>query len=251
MILSTGPTGSGKTTTLSTALSRVNREDSNIITVEDPVEYQLPNINQSQVNVAADITFARGLRAILRQDPDVIMVGEIRDRETADIAVHAALTGHLVFSSVHTNDAASTLPRLLDMGVEPFLIASSVIGVIGQRLVRVVCRDCRTTYKPDAGVLDELGILKEDRGDHVVFARGTGCHACGNRGYRGRTGVFEVMRMTESIKRMVMEGRSALEIRDAAVGEGMILMQECGVSKVLGGITSPEEVLRVLYVEED
>ncbi len=251
MILSTGPTGSGKTTTLYTALNRVNREGSNIITIEDPVEYQLPNINQSQVNLPANITFARGLRAILRQDPDVIMVGEIRDRETADIAVHAALTGHLVFSSVHTNDAASTLPRLLDMGVEPFLIASSVIGVIGQRLVRVICRDCKQNYKPDASILDQLGISKKDRGDHVVFARGTGCQACGNRGYRGRTGVFEVMRMTEPIKRLVMQERSALDIRDAAIADRMVLMRECGVRKVLDGVTSPEEVLRVLYVEED
>ncbi len=251
MVLSTGPTGSGKTTSLYTALNRVNREDFNIVTIEDPVEYQLANVNQSQVNVPANITFARGLRAILRQDPDVIMVGEIRDLETAEIAVQAALTGHLVFSSLHTNDAASALPRLLDMGVEPFLIASSVIGVIGQRLLRVVCRSCRTTYHPDSNILDQLGVPQEDRGDHLLFSRGAGCPACSNRGYRGRTGVFEVLRVTDAIKRLVMEGRSALDVRDAAVAEGMVLMQQSGVRQLLDGATTPEEVLRVLYVQEE
>jgi type IV pilus assembly protein PilB len=250
MVLSTGPTGSGKTTTLYTALNRVNRGTNNIVTIEDPVEYQLSGINQSQVNLAASITFARGLRAILRQDPDVIMVGEIRDRETAEIAVQSALTGHLVFSSLHTNDAASALPRLLDMGVEPFLIASSVIGVVGQRLVRVVCRNCKVSYQPEPQVMEELGLPKEDW-KKARFVRGEGCAICGDRGYRGRTGVFEVLRMSDPIKRMVLEKRSALEIRDAAVAEGMIVMQGCGLRKVLGGITSPEEVMRVIYVEED
>jgi type IV pilus assembly protein PilB len=251
MILATGPTGSGKTTALYTALNRVNSEDRNIVTVEDPVEYQLVGINQSQVHTAANITFARGLRAILRQDPDVIMVGEIRDLETAEIAVQAALTGHLVFSSLHTNDAASALPRLLDMGVEPFLIASSVIGVVGQRLVRVVCRDCKATYKPDTELLDELGIPKGKERDGMLFAQGEGCPGCANRGYRGRTGVFEVLRMTDSIKRLVMAGQSAIEIRDAAVADGMMLMKESGLAKVLDGTTSPEELMRVIYVEED
>jgi len=249
MILATGPTGSGKTTTLYTALNRVNRGDNNIVTIEDPVEYQLPGINQSQVREAANITFARGLRAILRQDPDVIMVGEIRDRETADIAIHAALTGHLVFSSLHTNDAASALPRLLDMGIEPFLIASSVIGVIGQRLVREVCRECKVTYRPDPEVLEDLGI--SDQGKDVRFARGEGCQSCGGRGYRGRTGVFEVLRVTDPIKRLVLAKKSSLEIREQAVSEGMILMKECGLRKVLAGTTSPEEVLRVVYIEEE
>jgi len=250
MILSTGPTGSGKTTALYTALNRINSEDRNIVTVEDPVEYQLVGINQSQVHAGAGITFARGLRAILRQDPDIIMVGEIRDLETAEIAIQAALTGHLVFSSLHTNDAASALPRLIDMGVEPFLIASSVIAAIGQRLVRVVCRNCKTTYKPDAKVLDELGVPPEKR-KNLVFSRGQGCSTCSNRGYRGRTGVFEILRMNERIKRLVMEGKSALEIRDAAVADNMVLMQDCGRAKVLDGITTPEEVMRVVYVEED
>jgi type IV pilus assembly protein PilB len=250
MILATGPTGSGKTTTLYTALNRVNREDSNIVTIEDPVEYQLANINQSQVNIPANITFAKGLRAILRQDPDIIMVGEIRDRETAEIAIQAALTGHVVFSSLHTNDAASSLPRLLDMGVEPFLIASSVIGAIAQRLVRMVCRNCRETYTPDSDILDRLGVPEEDRRGDLTFSRGTGCQACTNRGYRGRTGVFEVLRVSDPIKRLVMEGRSSLDVRDAAVRDGMVLMQQCGVRKVLDGTTTPEEVLRVLYVEE-
>jgi type IV pilus assembly protein PilB len=250
MILSTGPTGSGKTTTLYTALNRVNRGTSNIVTIEDPVEYQLVGINQSQVNLAANITFARGLRAILRQDPDVIMVGEIRDRETAEIAVQAALTGHLVFSSLHTNDAASALPRLLDMGVEPFLIASSVIGVIGQRLVRAVCPNCKVSYEPEREILQELGVPPEEE-EGIRFVRGEGCQVCSNRGYRGRTGVFEVLRMSDTIKRLVLAGRSALEIRDEAVREGMVLMQDCGLRKVLDGVTSPEEVMRVIYVEED
>ena len=250
MILATGPTGSGKTTALYTALNRVNSEDRNIVTIEDPVEYQLVGINQSQVNLPANITFARGLRAILRQDPDVIMVGEIRDLETAEIAVQAALTGHLVFSSLHTNDAASALPRLLDMGVEPFLIASSIIGVIGQRLVRVVCRNCKVTYKPEPEVLDRLAVPAEMRKD-ALFARGEGCQVCSQRGYKGRTGVYEILRMNENIKRLVMDGRSALEIRDAAVAEGMILMKDCGLAKVLDGTTTPEEVMRVVYVEDD
>jgi len=250
MLLSTGPTGSGKTTTLYTALNRVNTGDNNIVTIEDPVEYQLAGINQSQVNMAASITFARGLRAILRQDPDVIMVGEIRDRETAEIAVQSALTGHLVFSSLHTNDAASALPRLLDMGVEPFLIASSVIGVIAQRLVRVVCRNCKVSYQPEERVLEELGVPEEDR-PHARFVRGTGCPVCSNRGYRGRTGVFEVLRMSDSTKRMVLDKRSTLEIRDRAVADGMLLMQQTGLRKVLDGTTTPEEVMRVIYVEEE
>jgi len=251
MLLSTGPTGSGKTTTLYTALNRVNHGGNNIVTVEDPVEYQIPGINQTQVNLAAGITFARGLRAIVRQDPDVIMVGEIRDRETAEIAVQSALTGHLVFSSLHTNDAASALPRLLDMGVEPFLIASSVIGVIGQRLVRMVCRNCKVSYQPDARIMEELGIPQAEQREEIRLARGEGCPACSNRGYRGRTGVFEVLRMSERTKRLVMEKRAALEIREAAVAEGMVVMQECGLRKVLQGITSPEEMMRVIYVEEE
>ncbi|MFB3880584.1 MAG: GspE/PulE family protein [Armatimonadota bacterium] len=250
MVLATGPTGSGKTTALYTALNRVNSEDRNIVTIEDPVEYQLVGINQSQVNVAANITFARGLRAILRQDPDVVMVGEIRDLETAEIAVQAALTGHLVFSSLHTNDAASALPRLLDMGVEPFLIASSIIGVIGQRLVRVVCRNCKVTYKPEPEVLDRLAVPPERR-KGALFARGEGCQACSQRGYKGRTGVYEILRMNDKIKRLVMDGRSALEIREAAVADGMLLMKDCGLAKVLDGTTTPEEVMRVIYVEDE
>ena len=250
MVLAAGPTGSGKTTALYTALNRVNSEDRNIVTIEDPVEYQLVGINQSQVNLPANITFARGLRAILRQDPDVIMVGEIRDLETAEIGVQAALTGHLVFSSLHTNDAAAALPRLLDMGVEPFLIASSIIGVIGQRLVRMVCRNCKSTYEPDPRVLDELGVSPDKR-EGILFSRGEGCQVCSQRGYKGRTGVFEVLRMTDKLKRLVMEGQSSLQIREAAVAEGMVLMKDCGLSKVLDGTTTPEEVMRVIYVEDE
>ena len=250
LALVTGPTGSGKTTTLYSAPDLLRSPERNILTVEDPVEYQLVGINQSQVHAGAGITFARGLRAILRQDPDIIMVGEIRDLETAEIAIQAALTGHLVFSSLHTNDAASALPRLLDMGVEPFLIASSVIAVVGQRLVRVVCRNCKTTYKPDAKVLDELGVPADMR-KGLLFSRGQGCPTCSNRGYRGRTGVFEILRMNEAIKRLVMEGKSALDIRDAAVADNMVLMKECGLAKVIDGVTTPEEIMRVVYVEEE
>jgi general secretion pathway protein E len=177
------------------------------------------------------------------------MVGEIRDLETAEIGIQAALTGHLVFSSLHTNDAASALPRLLDMGVEPFLIASSVIGVIGQRLVRMVCRNCKVMYTPDERVLDKLGIPAGQR-EGLQFARGEGCQVCSQRGYKGRTGVFEVLRMNEHIKRLVMDGRSALEIRDVAISEGMVTMKQCGLSKVLDGTTTPEEVMRVVYVED-
>jgi type IV pilus assembly protein PilB len=251
MILATGPTGSGKTTSLYTALNTVNEVKNNIVTVEDPVEYQLPGINQTQVNMAANITFARGLRAILRQDPDVVMVGEIRDRETAEIAVQAALTGHLVFSSLHTNDAASALPRLLDMGVEPFLIASSIIGVIGQRLVRVVCSNCKSTYRPDAKLLSELGMNGKPAAEDIVFARGEGCAVCSGRGYRGRTGVFEVLGMSDSVKKLVLDKRSSTEVRDAAIDDGMITMKECGLQKVTAGVTSPEEVMRVVYIEEE
>jgi len=179
------------------------------------------------------------------------MVGEIRDRETAEIAVHAALTGHLVFSSLHTNDASAALPRLLDMGIEPFLIASSVIGVIGQRLVREVCRSCRITYQPRAELLAELGLAEQGQGRQVRFARGEGCPACSGRGYRGRTGVFEVLRMSDGIKRLVLAKKSALEVKEQAIAEGMILMKDCGLHKVLAGVTSPEEVLRVVYIEEE
>jgi type IV pilus assembly protein PilB len=250
MLLSTGPTGSGKTTALYTALNRINTGDTNIVTIEDPVEYQLAGVNQSQVNPAASITFARGLRAILRQDPDVIMVGEIRDRETAEIAIQSALTGHLVLSSLHTNDAASALPRLLDMGIEAFLIASSVIGVIGQRLVRVICKNCQVSYQPDPKILEELGVPEKDR-PHARFVKGVGCPVCSSRGYRGRTGVYEVLRMSDPLKRMVLEKQSSLEIRNAAINEGMITMQQCGLRKVLNGTTSPEEVMRVVYVEKE
>jgi type IV pilus assembly protein PilB len=250
MLLVTGPTGAGKTTTLYTALNWVNTEDRNLITVEDPVEYQIPGINQSQVNVAAGITFARGLRSILRQDPDVVMVGEIRDSETAEIAVQAALTGHLVFSSLHTNDAPSAVLRLLDMGVEPFLTASSVIGVIGQRLSRTICQNCKEAYEPDDALLAEFG-LRRKAGEQTQFYRGTGCRSCSDRGYRGRTGVFEVMRVTDEIRRLIVDKRSANEVRQAALAEGMIPMKECGLRKVLAGQTTAEEVLRVIYLENE
>jgi type IV pilus assembly protein PilB len=240
IILVTGPTGSGKTTTLYAVLSLLNSEEKNIITLEDPVEYRLPLIRQCQVNVKAGVTFASGLRAILRQDPDIMLVGEIRDSETAEIAFQAALTGHLVLSTLHTNDAASALTRMVDMNVEPFLISSSVIAILGQRLVRRVCDRCQETYQPQPAVLDRLGI---ETG--TSFTHGTGCQACGNRGLRGRLGIYELMLMSPEIQRMVMERRSSEEIKTMALKQGMTTLRDDALVKARAGLTTPEEVLRV------
>jgi len=259
MILSTGPTGSGKTTTLYTILDILNAIKVNIATIEDPIEYKMPRINQTQVNSKIGFTFANGLRSLLRQDPDIIMVGEIRDNETAEIAVHSAMTGHLVFSTLHTNNAASAAPRLMDMGVEPFLIASSVSIVIGQRLVRRLCVDCRQAYKLDRATAEALelngnlsyiekslhkkGILKSGGIKDATFYKSTGCDKCAD-GFQGRCGVFEVMEISETIKELI--GRKAPEdqIEGQAIKEGMATMFEDGIEKAIRGITTIEEILR-------
>ncbi|WP_457754757.1 GspE/PulE family protein [Thermovibrio ammonificans] len=241
MLLVTGPTGSGKTTTLYASLSEINREEINIITVEDPVEYELPGISQVQVKPDIGLTFASALRSILRQDPDVIMVGEIRDVETAEIAVQSALTGHLVFSTLHTNDAASSVTRLLDMGIEPFLVASSVVGVIAQRLVRKICPHCKTPYTPEPGELQELGIT----GYSGPLYRGRGCDYCMGTGYLGRTAIYEILVIDRDIKRLILDRRDSDEIKELALSKGMRTLKGDGAEKVKLGITTVEEVLRV------
>jgi type IV pilus assembly protein PilB len=249
MILVTGPTGSGKSTTLASVLAKINAPDKNILTIEDPVEYRIRRLNQVQVNVRAGLTFARALRHFLRQDPDIIMVGEIRDYETAEVAIHAALTGHLVFSTLHTNDAPSAVTRLVDMGVEPFLIASSVLGVLAQRLVRVICPRCKVPYHPPADAMERLG-LRAMLDQPTVFFRGTGCEHCAHTGYRGRTGVFELLVVNESIRDLVMRRAPSTVIRQQALDQSMATMLADGLAKAAGGVTSVEEVLRVVYTEE-
>jgi len=244
IILVTGPTGSGKTTTLYSALSTISSMEKNIITIEDPVEYELPLIRQTQVNPKADITFANGLRSILRQDPDVIMVGEIRDKETAEVAIQASLTGHLVFSTLHTNDAPSSLTRLIDMGLEPFLISSSLILVVAQRLVRQVCPKCKEEYSPTPAALQNLGLDAKTR-----FFRGKGCPACKNSGFLGRIGIFEVLVLNETIRKMVEEKNSADAIKKKAIELGMKSLREDGLEKARLGLTTIEEILRVTEVE--
>ncbi|MDD5432127.1 MAG: type II secretion system ATPase GspE [Candidatus Omnitrophica bacterium] len=240
IILVTGPTGSGKTTTLYAALSTINDIGKNIITIEDPVEYEIPLIRQTQVNVQAGLTFANGLRSILRQDPDIVMVGEIRDKETAEIAIQASLTGHLVLSTLHTNDAASSLTRLLDMGIEPYLIASSVIGILAQRLVRVICPKCKVNYTPSEEVIKDLNIEEK-----VEFSRGKGCMHCKNTGYMGRKGIFELLVINDEIKNLVTAKANAAQIKKVAVSNGMRTLYEDGIEKIKKGITTAEEVLRV------
>jgi type IV pilus assembly protein PilB len=246
IILLTGPTGSGKTTTLYAALNEVNSKDKNIITVEDPVEYKLARINQIQIKPKIKLTFANTLRSILRQDPDVIMVGEIRDAETAQIAVQAALTGHLVFSTLHTNDAASALTRLIDMDVETFLISSSVIGVIAQRLVRVICEKCKEEYIPGKDVLSGLHLKANSKGEgEVKLFRGTGCSFCKNTGYYGRTSIYELIVLDEEIRALIISKASSNIIKDTAIKKGMKTLKDCGLEKAMQGITTIEEVLRV------
>jgi len=244
IILVTGPTGSGKTTTLYGALSTINKTDINIITIEDPIEYQIEGISQIQVNPRIELTFARGLRSIVRQDPDVILVGEIRDLETAEIAIQSALTGHLVFSTLHTNDSASAVTRLIDMGIEPFLICSSVLAILGQRLVRVICSECREPYIPDDETLRALGLSREALGERRLF-RGRGCRACLSTGYRGRTGIFEMMVISERVRSLILSTSDSSAIGRAAVEEGMTSLYQDGVRKVIEGITTVEEVMRV------
>ncbi|HKY63233.1 MAG TPA: type II secretion system ATPase GspE [bacterium] len=244
IILVTGPTGSGKTTTLYAMLSQINSTDLKIITVEDPVEYQLPGINQIQVNPKIDLTFAGALRSILRQDPDVVMIGEIRDRETAEIAIQASLTGHLVISTLHTNDSASSATRLIDMGVEPFLVASSVIGIIAQRLVRTLCRECRERYAPSDFELMQLGVTREQIAGKNIY-KAKGCAACLETGYSGRMGVHEIMMMDDDVRGLVMKNVDAPSIKRKAMDKGMKTLREVAADKVLQGETTIEEILRV------
>ncbi|MBW1983039.1 MAG: type II secretion system ATPase GspE [Deltaproteobacteria bacterium] len=244
IVLVTGPTGSGKTTTLYAALSHINSPDKNILTIEDPIEYRLEGIGQMQVNPKINLTFASGLRSMVRQDPDVILVGEIRDLETAEIAIQAALTGHLVFSTLHTNDAASAVTRLIDMGIEPFLVSSAVQAIIAQRLVRVLCPQCREPYRPTEAELAELGLQLEGQAVKNIY-REKGCAECMDTGYRGRLGIFELLHMSETIKTMILRTSEANEIRRAAIKEGMTTLRDDGIRKVLEGITTISEVMRV------
>ncbi len=248
IFLVTGPTGSGKTTTLYAALTRLNNREKNIITVEDPIEYQLPGVGQIQVNNKINLTFANGLRSILRQDPDIIMVGEIRDRETAEIAVQSALTGHMVFSTLHTNDAAGALTRLVEMGIEPFLAASSIVGILAQRLVRNICPHCKEAIEPPAELLEQLG----DEGTlpaNARFYQGRGCARCMDIGYWGRSGIYELMPIEETVRELLLQDKDAATIRQAAVRRGMQSLRAAGLAKALRGETSLEEVLRVTQEE--
>jgi type IV pilus assembly protein PilB len=248
IILVTGPTGAGKTTTLYAVLNQIDTLSKNVVTIEDPVEYKLEGINQTQVNPAADITFATGLRSILRQDPDIIMVGEIRDSETATIAIHAALTGHLVLSTLHTNDASSAITRLIDMGVEPFLVSSALIGVVAQRLVRTICPECKEQYQPPPEILKESGL--ENHQGKITFFRGRGCEYCMQTAYRGRTGVFEVMKISDKIRALILEKQPAAKIKEACLQEGMITLKDAALEKVGQGITTTEELKRAIFATE-
>ncbi|HXX29590.1 MAG TPA: type II secretion system ATPase GspE [Myxococcaceae bacterium] len=247
IVLVTGPTGSGKTTTLYAALSRINTPDLNILTVEDPVEYQLQGISQMAINPKIGLTFAAGLRSFLRQDPDVIMVGEIRDRETAEIAIQASLTGHLVFSTVHTNDSAGAITRLVDMGVEPFLVASSLTAVLAQRLVRRLCTACRAAYRPTAEELAEVGMTEEKvaRAGNPPLYRAAGCAACGQTGYRGRSGIYEFLPVDDEIRTLAIKNVDSTTIKKQAIKRGMATLLDDGAHKVLTGETSIAEVLSV------
>ncbi len=247
IILVTGPTGSGKTTTLYAALSKINSPDKNIITIEDPIEYQLKGIGQIQVNPKIQLTFAAGLRSVLRQDPDVILVGEIRDGETAEIAIQAALTGHLVFSTLHTNDSAGAVTRLIDMKIEPFLISSSVMAILAQRLVRVLCKECRETYQMTPAEIAELEIRTGLEGATVYRAKG--CGACFNTGYFGRSAIYELLTVDDEIRQLIMKNTDASTIKAKAMEKGMRTLRQDGAAKVLDGITSVDEVVRVTQKE--
>jgi type IV pilus assembly protein PilB len=245
MLLVVGPTGSGKTTTLSSAISSIKSGRTNIITIEDPIEYQIPGVNQTQVNEKAKLTFATALRAILRQDPDVVLVGEIRDQETAKIAMQAAQTGHLVLSTLHTDDAPSTVTRLTDMGMEPYVLGSALVGVVAQRLVRRLCTACRRQYTPEADTLRALSITEADA-VQFVFYRAVGCEECNHTGYRGRIALYEVMRVTDRLRRLIAQKGGEDMVREAAIEGGMLTLGEDGLAKVKAGITTAEELLRVV-----
>ena len=247
MILISGPTGSGKTTTLYSCLDRLNSPTKNIITVEDPVEYQLKGINQMQVNEKAGLTFANALRSILRQDPNIILIGEIRDAETARIAIESALTGHLVFSTIHTNDSSSIATRLIDMGIEPFLVASSLIGATAQRLIRKVCDNCKTAYNPSRDVLENLGFQIDES---VTFYKGEGCDKCTHTGYRGRKAISEILPITPDIQKLVLNRASSKEISAQAKKEGMKTLLDDAMTKAAEGLTTLEEVVRVVSTLE-
>ena len=244
IILVTGPTGSGKTTTLYAILSSINTPDINIITIEDPIEYQIKGISQMQVNPKINLTFARGLRSIVRQDPDIILIGEIRDKETAEIAVHSALTGHLVFSTLHTNDSASAITRLVDIGIEPFLISSSVMAVAAQRLIRVLCSYCKEASEPDCIALEGLGVIPDKFKDDKIY-KAKGCEKCFNTGYKSRMAIFEIMVLNSHLKSLILKTYDSNRIKNEALNQNMITLRQDGIQKVLDGITTIEEVLRV------
>ncbi|MCG8470898.1 MAG: type II secretion system ATPase GspE [Desulfobacterales bacterium] len=246
IILVTGPTGSGKTTSLYAIISALNSPEKNIITIEDPIEYQIKGIGQIQVNRKISLTFAKGLRSIVRQDPDVILVGEIRDHETAEIAVQSALTGHLVFSTLHTNDSASAITRLVDIGIEPFLLSSAIKAVIAQRLVRVLCPDCKERFEPDTDTLERAGI-NGNRTEAATFYRAVGCDSCFHTGYRGRVAIFEILEVDDYLKGVVVKSSDANVIKTEAVKRGMTTLRDDGIQKVLSGVTTIEEVLRVTH----
>jgi type IV pilus assembly protein PilB len=248
IILVTGPTGSGKTTTLYSLLNMINSKDKNIITIEDPVEYRLALIRQTQINPKAGINFATGLRSILRQDPDIIMIGEIRDLETSEIAMQAALTGHLVLSTLHTNDAPEAISRLVDIGVEPYLISSSVIGVLAQRLIRTICPDCKTPHQVDPNVMKDLGEEMAKLKNPLTLYRGKGCKNCKQSGYWGRSGIYELLLVNEEIKKLISERVSTRVIRDVAKKTaGLVPLRVDGLRKVLEGVTTLDEVDRVAF----
>jgi len=242
LVLVTGPTGSGKSTTLYAALQEINTKDRNVVTLEDPIEYQLDGISQTQVNVKKGLTFASGLRNVLRQDPDIIMIGEIRDRETAVMAIQSALTGHLVFSTLHTNDAASAITRMLDLGIEPYLLSSSLLAVMAQRLVRKVCKSCGTQIPPEES---DRKLLEESPEDIPLLSQGTGCEACRKSGYRGRVGIFELLLVDDEVRDKIQHRANATDIRKSAILAGMKLLRDDGLGKIASGITTPAEVQRV------
>jgi general secretion pathway protein E len=246
IILVTGPTGSGKTTTLYAALLEVNRENKNVVTIEDPVEYNIENITQVQVNLPANITFANAIRAFLRQDPDVILVGEIRDNETAEAAIQASLTGHIVLSTLHTNDAPTAVSRLIEMDIEPFLLSSSLLVVLGQRLVRKVCPTCKHEVQADEGLKK---IFAESGFTLNSYMKGEGCPECFGIGYRGRVGIFEMLTVNDDIRRLINRNAAANEIRDEARKTGFTTMFEYGMSLITQGITTPEELLSVTHAD--
>ncbi|MGH7884519.1 MAG: GspE/PulE family protein, partial [Thermodesulfobacteriota bacterium] len=245
MVLITGPTGSGKTTTLYSSLMDLNKSDLNISTVEDPVEYSLPGVNQVQIHEEIGLTFSSCLRSFLRQDPDIILVGEVRDYETAEIAIKSALTGHLVLSTLHTNDAPSTVTRLLNMGVEPFLVTASLNSIVAQRLVRKICEECREDFDVAPQVLIDLGVSPKEISDFKVYKGfGEGCKACSGTGYKGRMAVYEVMYITEELKEFILSGASALEIKREAIRQGMQTLRVSALQKLKAGFTTTEEVVR-------